>query len=95
MRPCRTKSACACSVVPWVPAADGAIGLAKLEALKEALDAAQKAGSPRFRRSLAGAMVTLAGGKIVVEPAPPRRTKALTTPGIAPRRGKAASRKPR
>ena len=78
-----------------VPAADGAIGLAKLEALKEALDAAQKAGSPRFRRSLAGAMVTLAGGKIVVEPAPPRRAKALTTPGIGPRRGKAAARKPR
>ncbi len=78
-----------------VPAADGAIGLGKLEALKEALDAAQKAGSPRFRRSLAGAMVTLAGGKIVVEPAPPRRTKALTTPGQGPGQGKAPSRKPR
>ena len=53
-----------------VPAADGAIGLGKLEALKAALDAAQKAGSPRFRRSLAGAMVTLAGGKILVESSP-------------------------
>jgi tRNA(Ile)-lysidine synthase len=76
-----------------VPVADGAIGLAKLEALKEALDAAQKAGMPRFRRSLAGAMVTLAGGKIMVEPAPPRRIKALTTPVANPRRGKAPSRK--
>jgi tRNA(Ile)-lysidine synthase len=57
-----------------VPAADGVIGLGKLEALKEALDAAQKAGNARFRRSLAGAMVTLGSGKIVVEPAPPRRT---------------------
>ncbi len=78
-----------------VPAADGAIGLGKLEALKEALDAAQMAGSLRFRRSLAGAMVTLAGGKIVVEPAPPRRAKALTTPGHATGNGKARSRKPR
>ncbi len=78
-----------------VPAADSVIGLAKLEALKEALDDAQKAGRARFRRSLAGAMVTLAGGKITVEPAPPRRTKALTKPGTAPGRGKAASRKPR
>jgi tRNA(Ile)-lysidine synthase len=76
-----------------VPAADGAIGLGKLEALKEALDAAQKAGMPRFRRSLAGAMVTLAGGKIAVEPAPPRRIKTLTTPCASPRRGKAPSRK--
>jgi tRNA(Ile)-lysidine synthase len=76
-----------------LPAADGAIGLGKLEALKDALDAAQKAGIPRFRRSLAGAMVTLAGGKIVVETAPPRRAKALTTPGTGPRSGKASSRK--
>lgn len=76
-----------------LPAADGAIGLGKLEALKEALDAAQKAGMGRFRRSLAGAMVTLARGNILVEQAPPRRAKALTTPGIGPRRGKASSRK--
>jgi tRNA(Ile)-lysidine synthase len=75
------------------PAADGAVGLGKLEALKQALDAAQRAGTPRFRRSLAGAMVTLAKGKIVVEPAPPRRLKALTkSESVAPR-GKAPSRK--
>jgi tRNA(Ile)-lysidine synthase len=77
------------------PAADGAIGLAKLEALKAAIDAAQKAGNPRFRRSLAGAMATLSGGKILVESAPPRRSKALTKPGIAAGRGKAPARKPR
>jgi tRNA(Ile)-lysidine synthase len=75
------------------PAADGAVGLGKLEALKAALDAAQEAGTGRFRRSLAGAMVTLAKGKIAVEPAPPRRPKALTKSESAPPRGKAPSRK--
>ncbi len=75
------------------PAADGAIGLGKLEALKSALDTAQKTGAGRFRRSLAGAMVTLAKGQIAVEPAPPRRTKALTKAGTAAPRGKAPSRK--
>jgi tRNA(Ile)-lysidine synthase len=58
---------------------EGPVELAKLEALKAALDAAQTAGSGRFRRSLAGALVTLAGGKIAVERAPPRRGKFLTT----------------
>lgn len=56
---------------------EGEVELGKLEALKEALDIAHKAGG-RFRRSLAGAIVTLAGPEIVVEPAPPRRSKALT-----------------
>ncbi len=63
---------------------EGPVELGKLEALKAALDAAQNAGKP-FRRSLAGAIVTLtggkSGGKIVVERAPPRRTarpKSLT-----------------
>ncbi len=74
-------------------AADGAVRLGKLEAMKSALDAAQKTGAGRFRRSLAGAMVTLAGGKIVVEPAPPRRPKALTKPEIAASRGKTPATK--
>jgi tRNA(Ile)-lysidine synthase len=59
---------------------EGPVELAKLEALKAGLDSAQKAGN-RWRRSLAGALVTLSGGKIAVERAPPRRamvTKALT-----------------
>lgn len=63
---------------------EGPVELAKLEALEKALDSARKAGKP-FRRSLAGAIVTLtgdkSGGKIVVERAPARRAtrpKALT-----------------
>jgi tRNA(Ile)-lysidine synthase len=56
---------------------EGPVELGKLEALKAALDAAQKAGG-RFRRSLAGALVTLGGGKIAVEKAPARRLASLT-----------------
>ena len=62
---------------------EGPVELAKLETLKAALDAAQnagqKGGNARFRRSLAGAIVTLAGRQITVERASPRRGKALTT----------------
>jgi hypothetical protein len=47
--------------------------------------------SGRFRRTLAGAMVTLAGSYITVERAPPRRTGANT----GYHRGKAALTKPR
>jgi tRNA(Ile)-lysidine synthase len=64
---------------------EGPVELSKLESLKMALDEAQKAGNARFRRSLAGALVTLANGQIVVERAPPRRRRTLTTAG----RGKA------
>ena len=32
-----------------------------------------KPGQPRLRQSLAGALVSLAGGRIRIEPAPPRR----------------------
>jgi tRNA(Ile)-lysidine synthase len=64
---------------------EGPVELAKLEALKAALDAAQNAGqkaaNARFRRSLAGAIVTLAGAQIAVERAPPRRGSPLTTGG--------------
>ncbi len=61
--------------------------LGKLEALKTALDIAQNTGI-RWRRSLAGSIVTLAKGKIAVEKAPARRkprSRALTTrrPGNA------------
>ena len=70
---------------------EGPVELAKLEALKDALDAAQKAGTARFRRSLAGAIVTIAGPRIVVERAPPRRRGPLTTG----RRGPARRVKPR
>ena len=59
-------------------------------ALKEALDAAQNTGA-RFRRSLAGALVTLVGPEITVERAPPRRGRPLTTRGY----GNAKPTKPR
>jgi tRNA(Ile)-lysidine synthase len=55
---------------------EGPVELGKLEALFDALKAAQKAGTRRYRRSLAGAMVTLADLKITVERAPPRRQAA-------------------
>ena len=70
---------------------EGPVELAKLEALKAALDAALKAGKGRFRRSLAGAVVTLAMPQITVERAPPRRIKSLTTG----RRGRAKRPKSR
>jgi tRNA(Ile)-lysidine synthase len=59
---------------------EGPVELGKLEALTEALAAAPNTGSGRFRRSLAGAIVTLLPGLIVVERAPRRRLKALTNP---------------
>jgi tRNA(Ile)-lysidine synthase len=60
---------------------EGPVELAKLEALKAALDAARNIPNTRFRRSLAGAIVTLAGRQITVERAPPRGGSALTKPG--------------
>ena len=57
---------------------EGPVELAKLEALKSALDDAQNAGDSGFRRSLAGAIVTLAGRQMIVERAPPRRRNLLT-----------------
>lgn len=63
---------------------EGPVELAKLEALKSALNAVQSDKSDksaRFRRSLAGAIVTLAGGTLIVERAPRRRGRRLTTPG--------------
>ncbi len=54
---------------------EGPVELGKLEALHEALAAAmaQKGPGARFRRTLAGALVTLAA-EITVEPAPARRS---------------------
>jgi tRNA(Ile)-lysidine synthase len=70
---------------------EGPVELAKLEALHSALESAQKSGNARFRRSLAGALVTLVGAQLVVARAPPRRRRNLTTGG----RGKAKSTKTR
>jgi tRNA(Ile)-lysidine synthase len=62
------------------------VPLERLEALHGALRQAQAArgGARRLRRSLQGTLVTLAGERVSVDPAPPRR--ALTTAG---RRGPA------
>jgi tRNA(Ile)-lysidine synthase len=57
---------------------EGPVELGKLEALKSALDTAQNAVDSHYRRSLAGAIVTLAGRQMIVERAPPRRRNLLT-----------------
>ncbi len=70
---------------------EGPVELAKLESLNAGLKSAQNTAPPRFRRSLAGALVTLSGPQIVVERAPARRGRALTNRGA----GKARPAKPR
>ena len=57
---------------------EGPVELGKLEALKDALDAARN-GDGRIRRTLAGAVVTLKGPQLLVERAPARGRKVLTT----------------
>ena len=57
---------------------EGPVELGKLEALKTALDEARNCPKNRFRRTLAGAIVTLKDPQILVERAPPRRRKVLT-----------------
>ena len=49
---------------------EGSLRLGKLEALYEAL--AQRGEKGLVRRTLAGALVTLSGARLVVERAPPR-----------------------
>jgi tRNA(Ile)-lysidine synthase len=71
-------------LIEWV-GDEGAVELGKLEALCAALegpliDVVLGTGLRRFRRTLAGAMITLSGTKLTVERAPPRRT------GIKPRK---------
>jgi tRNA(Ile)-lysidine synthase len=53
---------------------EGPVEFGKLEALGEALEAAVAAGVPRFRRTLAGAMVSLQKNCIVIDQAPARRS---------------------
>lgn len=54
---------------------EGTLELGKLEDLFEALKGRDKSGNGRFRRTLAGAIVTLAGGRLAVERAPARRRR--------------------
>jgi tRNA(Ile)-lysidine synthase len=68
---------------------EGPVELGKLEALKSALDAAQNTGDGSFRRTLAGAVVTLKGRQLIVERAPPRGRNLLTKRG----RGRASHAK--
>ena len=76
--------------VAWV-GDEGPVELGKLEALAEAL-AAASVRPGRFRRTLAGATVTLAEGRITVERAPPRRNRRplANPPPRARRSGKKA-----
>ena len=62
-----------------------------IQALKSALDAAQNTGDGPFRRTLAGAVVTLKGHQLIVERAPPRGRNRLTKRG----RGRASHAKTR
>ena len=71
---------------------EGPVELGKLEALFAALKAAQKSGTRRYRRSLAGALVTLAKGKITVERAPPRQQASRATSLTKRRQGAAKGR---
>jgi tRNA(Ile)-lysidine synthase len=52
---------------------EGSAELGKAEALLAALDRAVAEGKGRLKQTLAGAAISLAGGRIHVEPAPPRR----------------------
>jgi tRNA(Ile)-lysidine synthase len=54
---------------------EGPVEFGKLEAMSEALQAALAAGAPRFRRTLAGAMVSLQRNCIVIDQAPARRSR--------------------
>ena len=64
---------------------EGPVELSKLESLNAELKSARNRAERRFRRTLAGAQVTLEEAQILVERAPARRARALTKAG----RGKA------
>ena len=66
---------------------EGPVELGKLEGLSGALATALADGQGRFRRTLAGAVVTLTATAIMVERAPPRRSRALTKRRASRRRG--------
>ena len=52
---------------------EGAAELGKVETLLAALDRAVTGGDGKLKQTLAGAVISVAGGRIRVEPAPPRR----------------------
>jgi tRNA(Ile)-lysidine synthase len=71
-------------------ATEGPVELGKLEALLGALiPAIQTSAKTPFRRTLAGALVSVAKGQLRVETAPPRRSRPLTKRRAPPpKRGK-------
>lgn len=52
---------------------EGPAELGKVEALLEALDRAVAEGQTRLKQTLAGAAISLSKGRILIQPAPPRR----------------------
>ena len=66
---------------------EGPVELGKLETLYEALQADYGAGTARFRRTLAGALVTREQDRLVVERAPPRRQQSQQLPLLTKRKG--------
>ena len=56
---------------------EGPAELGKLETLLAALDRAIAEGRPKLKQTLAGAAISLIGGRIHVDPAPPRRGRTL------------------
>jgi tRNA(Ile)-lysidine synthase len=64
---------------------EGPVELGKLETLNHALAAAFAGGAARFRRTLAGAVVSLQKGVIVIERAPPRRQRSASRAASAKR----------
>jgi tRNA(Ile)-lysidine synthase len=57
---------------------EGPVELGKLEAMYESLSGAIAHTGGRFRRTLAGAMVSLQRDRLMVERAPPRRHRSRT-----------------
>ena len=55
---------------------EGPAELGKVEVLLAALDQAVMHGTGKLKKTLAGAVIGLAIGRIRVEPAPPRRSRA-------------------
>lgn len=67
-------------------AQEGPVELGKAEALMAALDAAMNGGED-LRRTLAGAIVTLAEDRLIIEEAPPRGKQVRPDKGLTTRRG--------
>ncbi len=67
---------------------EGPVEFGKLEALHEALNAALAGGATRFRRTLAGAIVSLQEDSIAIDRAPARRGRSRLGEPLAERMGK-------